>query len=228
MKIKNILLGALLGAGLAVTTASAQGVYSQNVVGYVTVSLTNGYNLIANQLDADSSGNTNNTVSSVFGAFFPVNTYVYKWNGTGWANTQYRSSGFGPSATTNWTDPNVTINPGEGFMINVPIKTNFTFAGNVLQGTNIADLPAGYIVVANPYPTTIDDFTANYTPQINDRIMQWNIETNGWVTHTYRSSGFGPTATTNWSPVISTIQLGEGLMFAPISAKTWTNILIIQ
>jgi hypothetical protein len=226
MKIKNILLGALLGAGLA-TTASAQ-VYSQNVVGYVTVHMTNGYNLIANQLDSDGTG-TNNTVGSIIGASLPVNSIVYKWNGTGWDPSTYKPTSFAPGAPTNWTDPTFTINPGEGFMVFIPSpvqQTNFTFAGNVLQGTNSSGLPVGYTVAANPYPVTVD-LNTNYTAQVNDEVMQWDPST-GWVPHTYKPTSFAPGAPTNWVPALPPLQLGEAVMFYPAGAKSWTNSLIVQ
>jgi hypothetical protein len=224
MKIKNILLGALLGAGLA-TTASAQ-VYSQNVVGYVTVSLTNGYNLIANQLDSDGTG-TNNTVGSIIGSSLPLNTMVYKWTGTGWDPTQYKKNGLGASATTNWTDPTYTINPGEAFMVDMPVNTNFTFAGNVLQGTNVVGLPLGYTLMSSRYPVTVD-LTTNYAPALNDEIMIWNTSTNGWVPYIYKKSGLGATATTNWVPPLPPIQVGDGVMFSPAVANSITNVLNIQ
>src|SRR5882762_6016565 len=97
MRTKALLCAAgILAAGAA--TSMAQ-VYSLNVVGYVTVNLTNQaptrLTLVANQLDLDGTG-TNNTLLTFLGTNLPVNTIAYgmnsgvgnfsqsKWGGTTW------------------------------------------------------------------------------------------------------------------------------------------------
>lgn len=37
-------------------------------------------------------------------------------------------------------------------MVNVPTSTNFTFVGNVLQGTLTNNLRAGFNMIGNPFP----------------------------------------------------------------------------
>src|SRR5262249_39499843 len=135
-------------AGLA--AASAQ-VYSLNVVGYVNVVIPAGYSMLNNPLDAGG----NNTVVTLFGdgqfGAGPMdNNTVFVWNGTGFSST------FLDSFST-WSDPNVQLNPGRGFMIqngNAPF-TN-TFVGTVLQGTlnntNIANVGPQYSILGNMVP----------------------------------------------------------------------------
>src|SRR5882672_6022591 len=76
MRTKALLCAAgMLAAGAA--TCMAQGnVYSLNVVGYINVSYTNKFQMVANQLDLDGSG-TNNTVQTVFGTNVPSLSTVY-------------------------------------------------------------------------------------------------------------------------------------------------------
>ena len=75
MRTKTLLLA---GAALAFSLATSQAqVYSQNVVGYVNINLTNGVlNIISPALDADGTG-TNNTIASVIGTNVPTGTIVY-------------------------------------------------------------------------------------------------------------------------------------------------------
>ena len=71
MKTKVLLIGAALG--LAVATASADAVYSSNVVGYVNVDIVAGWNMIANPLDSG-----NNMLSALI-TDAPLGTAAYKY-----------------------------------------------------------------------------------------------------------------------------------------------------
>ena len=66
MRTKTILTAAALLAAGALTSMAQSNVFSLNVVGYYNLSLTNGFQLVANQLDLDGTG-VNNTLQSVFG-----------------------------------------------------------------------------------------------------------------------------------------------------------------
>jgi opacity protein-like surface antigen len=72
MNTKSLLLAAVVAAVGAVS-GSAQ-VTSQNIVGYVRLSLAKGYNLIGNQLN-----NGNNAIGTVLNV--PDGTAVYKFTG---------------------------------------------------------------------------------------------------------------------------------------------------
>src|SRR5947208_16928468 len=108
MRTKALLCAAGLLAVGAVSSMAQSNVYSLNVVGYINVSLTNGFNLIANQMDLD--GNlTNNTVTGVFSTNLPSGSKVYAYstasgysiatfNGTAW-----RPAGALPGANAGLT-----------------------------------------------------------------------------------------------------------------------------
>src|ERR1043166_2369568 len=79
MRTKTLFLAAALSAaGLATSLAQSSNVYSLNVVGYINLQLTNGFNLIANQLDLDGTG-TNNTLNTSIGTNVPNLTRVYTY-----------------------------------------------------------------------------------------------------------------------------------------------------
>src|SRR4051812_11081510 len=79
MRTKALLCAAGILAAGAATSMAQSNVYSLNVVGYVNVSLTNGFNMVANQLDLDGTG-INNTVTNVVGTNLPVQTRIFAFN----------------------------------------------------------------------------------------------------------------------------------------------------
>src|ERR1700735_5475995 len=99
MKTKTLLIAAAaLAAG--VMSSQAQGVYSQNIVGYVNVPLVAGYNLVANQLDLDGTG-TNNSIYTVVGTNLPASTAVLVWNPSTAAFSTTKLSGTGKWSLNN-------------------------------------------------------------------------------------------------------------------------------
>ena len=96
MRTKTLLLA---GAALAFSLATSQAqVYSQNVVGYVNINLTNGIlECVSPALDLDGTG-TNNTIVSVVGTNVPVGTAVYVFNNSGGFDTLvYSKAGRAPN-----------------------------------------------------------------------------------------------------------------------------------
>ncbi|HEY3762676.1 MAG TPA: hypothetical protein VGN23_13095 [Verrucomicrobiae bacterium] len=178
MRTKALLMAAAaLAAGIA--TSNAQ-VYSQNVVGYVSVNLTNGENLIANPMDLDGTG-TNNTLQSVFGTNLPNTTKVYVFTSGGWQSASYvASSGkwLGSAIITN--EVNAALNPGYGVFVDVPGSsgTSITLSevGNVLNGPVTNNIAAGVTVLSGILPIggTIDT-NNGYVPSKGDKVYTWNV-----------------------------------------------------
>jgi len=102
MKTKVLLIGAALG--LAVATASADAVYSSNVVGYVNVDLVAGWNMIANPLDSG-----NNMLSTLIPEA-PYNAAAYKYE-----NGKYTIAIFDEDEEEWSIDVNVGV--GEAFFL---------------------------------------------------------------------------------------------------------------
>jgi len=236
MRTKTLLIAAAaLVAGIVSSEAQ---VYSANVVGYVSVPLTNGFNLVANQMDADGTG-TNNTISGVFGTQLPPGSSVYEFVGGGWNII----SGFTKNkqgTATNW-DAFATnsLNPGQACFVSVPSATTVTFVGTVLQGNlSNPNLPSlgGFTLISSQVPLSGDILT-NLLYQAQP----------GEVVYAYDSFGIAPGAggvpgwnyiysyaknkqgtATNWSPSSPSISIGQGFFLNSQPGSKWTNNFTVQ
>lgn len=167
---------AAMAAG--VVASSAQ-VYSANVVGYVSLSLTNGYNLINNPLDLDGTG-TNNTVQGVFGSQLPSGSSVYAFAGGAYANpaASYTTKG-GWAGGTNAA--NAALNTGGGVFIKVPSAATVTVVGNVMQGALSTHFINGYNIISSQVPMAgLMQTGLGYTPTSGDTVYIWNSGAQGY------------------------------------------------
>jgi len=150
-------LGAAAFAVGALSSATAQNVYSVNVVGYVNVVVPHGYSIIANPLSS-----TDNSVNGLFlanstnaGAYSPVlGDSILLWSGTGFVNGQ-ASNPYGAGAGTSnggWPNPTFQLPPGTGFYFNnVNAQFTNTFVGTVVQGST-NPVPTGYSLQGSQWP----------------------------------------------------------------------------
>src|SRR4051812_8902448 len=115
--------------------AADGGVFSANAVGYVNLSLRPGLSLIANPLFY-----TNNSIGFWL-RHPPAGTQGYRYT----ADSGYEISTFDETEDA-WSNPDLQVPIGEGFFFRNPSETNYTqtFVGEVLQGTLINHLPAGF------------------------------------------------------------------------------------
>lgn len=118
--IRRMLLP-LLAAGVIAPLRVAS-----NVIGYVNVNMSTGYNLVANPLDLPTGNYITNVLPSA-----PDGTVVYLWDVPNQvfhqAATYY--TGFG------WDNTTVQLRPGLGFCLLAPSNYVSTFVGEVLQGS---------------------------------------------------------------------------------------------
>jgi len=127
-------IASVVAAALILAGTSAQGqtnVYSFNIVGYVNVTLTNGYNFIGNPLN-----NSSNTLSVLIPSA-PDGTAVYVWD--------VASQSFSPPSVYSggWdSNRDYVIPVGKGFAVYAPTGWTATFVGEVLQG-NLTNFIAG-------------------------------------------------------------------------------------
>jgi hypothetical protein len=227
MRTKTLLIAAAaLVAGIVSSEAQ---VYSANVVGYVSIPLAEGFNLIANPLDADGTG-TNNTVTGLFTNALPVNSSVFAWNGSGYNISSYAANK--AHTATNWT-VNLSVNPGAGIWVSIPAgaynggTSNFVSVGTVLQGNlvnpNIAG--PGYWMVSSQVPISGDIGTnLSYVPSLNDSVFVWNGS--GYNIFSYAANK-AHTAT-NWTPSSPTISVGQGFWLNSQTGAGWTNNFTVQ
>jgi hypothetical protein len=224
MRTKSILLSAaVLAAGVA--SSMAANVYSVNVVGYVTLTLTNGFNMISNPLDAVGGGTgTGNNLANVFGAL-PDNTTVYAFSAGSFGQSDLYFNGIG------WlSGGTISFNPGQGIFVQIPAgipgnSTNVTFVGSVVQGPTTNTLPTGFSIVASQPPVAgLITTTLNYQPNNNDTIFVWNP-----VAQTYSTSFLyftGP----GWLPNEPTLNVGQAIFLQNNSGapNPWVNNYTVQ
>ena len=165
-------------------TTNDRQVVSQNIVGYVQLNLTQGYNLIGNQLN-----NGNNLIGNVLNV--PDGTTIYKFDG------KYSANSYVDGA---WDLPTMTLPVGEGFFINVPSATTITLIGEVSQNNN-KTLANGISLLSVPMAVggSLTD-VAGLVANEGDVVYQWT------------GTGFGAKEFVDgvWSPSVPIVKVGEG------------------
>lgn len=243
MRTKTLLIAAAaLAFGLA--TSQAQ-VYSQNVVGYVNVPLTNGvFSVVAPTLDLDGTG-VNNTVSTVF-TTPAIGDIVYVFNGTGYDTLSYIVEGSGHPVVyvTNWFNGSgnvasgYSINPGVSVFYLPAANETATLVGNVLQSTNLVNTyfpAAGHFQLLSSKAPISGGLTSvlGYTPTIGDNVYIYDNGHYDIYSYIVEGSGHPVTYTTNWfngagavqEPVIN---VGQGFWMLPAGSSSWSQNFIVQ
>jgi len=105
-------------------SARAQPVYSQNIVGYDTLALFLGDNLIANQFDF-----SNDTLNAIFQPGLPEGATFTEWDP---ASQQYLPAS-SYDISNGWSI-NYTLSYGEGGLLNTPANFTNVFVGSVWSG----------------------------------------------------------------------------------------------
>jgi hypothetical protein len=181
MKTNTLILSAATFAVGALSCATAQNVYSVNVVGYVNVPIPHGLTILGNPLSAtDNSVNglflnesTNNGANSS-----ALGLTVYTWSGTGFIGDHNDTYGGG------WNNPALPLNPGTGFFVANPGSafTN-TFIGNVVQFSPIQLPPLngftnflnpGLNLVASAWPDATNLVQLGLNAGLGDTVYLWS------------------------------------------------------
>jgi hypothetical protein len=208
MRTKTLLVAAAaLAAG--VSASQAQTVYSQNVVGYINLTVTNGtLAMAANQLDTGSN-TLNNVLSSGMAS---GKTYVLQWTGVGYNSYQYYNShdasGQGLTGGAGWysgtANAGASLNVGPtangtasagvdgGFFIDNKSSANITIptVGQVVQGTNIYSFPPGNFIYSVPAPLgglSLDNTNINF-PAISQKTYYLTWTGTGFNSYQYYNS----------------------------------------
>lgn len=193
-------------------------VYSVNAVGYVTKTLTNGYNLISNPLNG-----TNNDLNTIL-PVVPDGTYILRWlpNSQAFDNPFQYYDGFG------WF-PTTTINPGEGMFINLPgagSATTVTFVGEVPQGNLTNRVSGVYSLLAHIVPQAISlaDPSVSMPALDGDYVLFWNQNTQVFKDPTQFYDGFG------WFPVDPIPAVGEAFFYNSVAGpgRNWTRTFSVN
>ena len=192
-------------------TSSLAQVYSLNAVAGIPRILKPGFNLIQNPLDAGAVGG--NVVSNVL-AGVPDGTTVYRYT-----NTPAGSGFIVNDYTTKfrWTDPHMSMAPGEGVFVWLPPGPDFTnvFIGDVMRGHLVTELSAGFSLVGSKVPQAgklVADL--GFTPGDDDVVFQ-HISGAGYVPASFYTA-FG-----GWDHGDPEIIVGEAFWVGTPAAKTW-------
>ena len=206
----------LSGVVAALISASAMAqVYSLNAVGYINVSLPNGFSIIADQLYANGQGvaqflsgiptNPNSTPGLLDTQLLDGQhngVTFFKLSGAGYAIVTASSAGWASAGATPATQ--ISLNPGEGIYVYNPFTTNITltFVGTVPQSTTLTNtLNSGFNMVSSIVPQAgAVDSVLGLTPTSGDTIFMltsggfaiysWNPT--GWATAGSAAPGTGP------------------------------------
>lgn len=203
MKTKALLLTAALGVA-GVATSMAQ-VYSVNSVGYINISVPNGFSIVANQLkQADYS------LNSILPAP-PLGTTVYKLVGG-----SFVIHAFDPDDQVWLPNGNLTIGPGDGAYIFNPSSTyTWTLVGEVHTGTPlVTPLVNGFSMVSSQVPQQGSVSALGLVGQPGYTIYKL-------VSGAFEISAFDPDDLV-WLPSEPSLNVGEGILFFnPSAPSTW-------
>ena len=186
--------------------ARSDSIFSYNSLGYVAVDVPASDSMVANQLD-NPAGNT----VGVLLPSPPNGTTLYKWNE---ATQQYEGNNY----LFGWSNPNMTLNPGEGVFAQPGSATTFTFIGNLRQGMLANPFPAGFSIRSSIVPQTGPiDALLGFAPINGDTAYRWNRAIGAYDSYTYDA---GLQA---WFPEVPAPQVGESVWIDTTTARTWTR-----
>ncbi len=212
MKRKVLLVGAALA--VAAATASAETIYSSNVVGYVNLDLVPGWNMIANPLDAGV-----NTLNALM-AGVPDGSQAAKFQNGAWTEVSSFDELFG-----TWS-VDYTINPGEGLFVLVDSPCTITFVGEVKAGNHSVALPAGWSMVGSPIPvagTLAGVGLVSPAVSDGDQLFAWSSAAQRYLEGNMFDELFG-----DWSDPEAEIQVGQAFLLNKSDDTTWTRTFEIK
>jgi hypothetical protein len=241
MRTKTLILS---GVVAALTSASVMAqVYSLNAVGYINVSVPNGFSIIADQLYANGQGvaqflsgmptNINNTpglldTQLLDGAHNGVT--FFKLSGSGYAIVTANQSGWTAAGANKATQ--ISLNPGEGIYVYNPFATNITltFVGTVAQGATLTNtMSAGFNMVSSIVPQSgAVDSVLGLTPVKGDTAFL--LTSSGFAIYSWSGTGW-VTAGSATPGSVPTPAVGQGFFYyaniATGATEVWTRSFTI-
>jgi hypothetical protein len=181
------------------------------MVGYINQPMVVGFQMIANQLDNGTGNRVGDLLQPTSPA--PLSKYV---TGTGFATIDYD-----PDALT-WTDPNFTLNPGEGAFLSPDAAYTQIFVGEVPTGSLSTPLVNGFQIVSSKVPQqgtlTALGFPGSTAPE-TVFVYRKNPPKG------YDSYDWDPDALA-WSPgdpAGPTIEVGQAFFLQGATSRSWTR-----
>lgn len=216
MRTKTLLLAAAaLSAG--VLASSAQ-VYSANVVGYVNSVYVPGTTLTANPLKG-SPDNTLNTIMPIA----PDGTLAIFWDT---ATQDYALTSATYIDGAGW-DPNPTVPPGLGFMIQTTTQFTNTYVGDVMQGSLTNQLITGNQFWSSipPIGGPLSSVLTNCPAVEGDAVFVWDTAA---VPQDYNPAGATYLDGVGWDPDL-TIAVGQGFLYQRVGPPAqYVRTFVVQ
>ena len=239
MRTKTLLLSAVALLAAGIVSSQAQPVYSQNVVGYATVSVPASFTLMTTPFQIGVSNGAN----EIFGTSLPDTTQIYIWDQLhGKFIIDFYDTGGGFN-TNPWlmSDDATPTNPpvlaaGKGFFLFPPSPLTNTFAGVVgvnVGATNNMALAAAFNLVGSVIPASgaLTNATINLVglPDTT-QIYMWDQQHGKYIIDFYDTGGgfntnpwlMSDDSTPTNTP---TITVGQGMFIFPPSTYTWAQTL---
>lgn len=214
MNTKTLLLLGVFGAAGLTSAVAQTNVYSVNAVGYINVTVPQGFSLIANQLNT-----TNNSIASLF-PVVPGGTQIFKYsNGVGF--TAYTFDDLDNAWLPNG---NATLNLGEGAFIknNSASPFTLTFVGEVAVGSLTNSTPAGFSIQSSKVPLSGRVDTVLQLPGVaGDQVLKY-VNGSGYVVSTFDDLD------NTWLPSVPTIGVGEAFFLKKQSAGQWVRSFTVN
>ena len=213
MKTKSLLLAAVAASLGAV---SAFGAVSSNVVGYTKLSLSKGFNLVANTLDNKAG----NDVTALFGAL-PADSTVFQWNGNGFNALDKVGDGAG-----DWGEAGYSLAPGTSVFIQASAAKDIVLVGEVLTGLQEVAIVKGNNFVASKIPQSggLDTALGFSTLAAESTVFTWDATKGSYVASDYLGGGAWGTDSGS-SPVIG---VGQGMVIQSAAAGKWSRTFAIN
>lgn len=195
-------------------------VSSPNAVGYINVVIRPGYNLISCPLASERDSVVEFFAADYAVAPFPTGLTVFRYRGGVYTATTYNAVAdrFEPAEPAE-----ETIQPGEAFWVYNPAQTNLivTFAGEVLQGTLVNPLEAGFNFVASIVPRSGTLTQLSYPTAPGDIVYKWDA-----AKQSFQFSIFDDLLD-EWVPEEPILQPAEGFIVWKNTATDWFQIFSI-
>jgi len=217
MRTKALLLAAAFAAA-GVATSMAQ-VYSVNAVGYVNVSIPNGFSMVSNPLKA-----ADDSIQSLFKNITPSIPLGFKifafQNGAFLPTISYDDIAgvYIPAASAA-----AVVDPGNGVFVFNPSASAITatFVGEVAQGTLSNPIPKGFSIKANQVPQSGGPDTFGLPGALGDKVFVYNTTKKGYDTYIF--DDITNTWTSQTTTGLPAVQVGQAFFFFRAGAATSWN-----
>jgi hypothetical protein len=246
MRTKALILSAALVAAGVASSMAQSNVYSLNVVGYVNLTLTPGYNLITLPLQSSDPTSSINSVLTNTTPVTPFGAYVSAWNPV----TSHFAQAIYAGGDGNWYDPTFStletngLPPGEGFFVFLPTvaaggvpSLTVTVVGTVLQGTNSYPENTGFGFYGNFEPISGDITTNGFPITLTGSYLNFWNPTNQQYAQAYYgvdAADNSPSPEQFYNATYTTVEVvapavGQGfLYFNAGTAASWTQNFTVQ